>query len=68
MDSAHRCKVAMTADEQTNYKSSDELTQSKLLKIARRRVEAQILVELESRGVQVQIRFNPKLKERAYST
>jgi len=56
-------KVAMTADEQTNYKSSDELTQSKLLKIVARRVEAQILVELESRGVQVQIRFNPKLKK-----
>jgi len=57
-------KVAMTADEQTNYKSSDELTQSKLLIVARR-VE-QILVELVN--VQVQIRFNPKLKERAYST
>jgi len=33
MDSAIDAKVAMTADEQTNYKSSDELTQSKLLKL-----------------------------------
>lgn len=57
-------KVAMTTDEQTSYKSSDELTQSKLLKTAARRVEQQILAELESRGVQMQIRFNPKLKEK----
>ena len=57
-------KVAMTADEQISYKSSDELTQSKLLKTIARRVEGQILAELESRGVQMQIRFNPKLKEK----
>ena len=57
-------KVAMTVDEQISYKSSDELTQSKLLKIVARRVESQILAELESRGVQMQIRFNPKLKEK----
>ena len=57
-------KVAMTADEQTSYKSSDELTQSKLLKTVARRVEQQLLSELESRGVQMQIRFNPKLKEK----
>lgn len=57
-------KVAMTIDEQTSYKAGDELTQAKLLKTAARRVEAQILAELESRGVQMQIRFNPKLKEK----
>lgn len=57
-------KVAMTADEQTNYTSSDELTQAKLLKNAARRVEGQILAQLESRGVKIQIRFNPKLKEK----
>jgi hypothetical protein len=57
-------KVAMTADEQSSYKSSDELTQSKLLKTVARRVESQILAQLESRGVQMQIRFNPKLKEK----
>jgi hypothetical protein len=38
--------------------------QSKILKNAARRVESQILSELESRGVQMQIRFNPKLKEK----
>ena len=57
-------KVAMTTDEQISYKSSDELTQSKLLKIVARRVESQILAELASRGIQMQIRFNPKLKEK----
>lgn len=57
-------KVAMTVDEQTHYTSSDDLTQSQLLKTAARRVEQQILAELESRGVQMQIRFNPKLKEK----
>jgi len=57
-------KVAMNADEQTNYISSDELTQAKLLKNAARRVEGQILAQLESRGVQMQFRFNPKLKEK----
>jgi hypothetical protein len=57
-------KVAMTADEQTSFAASDELMQSKILKNAARRVETQILSELESRGVQMQIRFNPKLKEK----
>jgi hypothetical protein len=37
--------------------------QIKLLKQVSRRVEAQILEALKSRGVQTEIRFNPKLKE-----
>ena len=57
-------KVAMTPDEQKSFAASDEIGQSKLLKNAARRVEAQILADLESRGVQMQIRFNPKLKEK----
>jgi hypothetical protein len=57
-------KVAMTPDEQTRYAASDELMQSKLLKNVARRVEGQILAQLEARGVQMQIRFNPKLKEK----
>lgn len=57
-------KLAMTADEQTSYQASDELTQIKLLKSVARRVEATILSNLESRGVRVVIRFNPKLKEK----
>lgn len=57
-------KAAMTADEQTSFASSDEIAQSKLLKNAARRVEAQILADLESRGIKIPIRFNPKLKEK----
>lgn len=57
-------KVAMTSDEQKKYTVTDELTQSKLLKNAARRVEAEILAQLESRGLKMQIRFNPKLKEK----
>lgn len=57
-------KVAMTTDEQASFASSDELTQTKLLKNAARRIEGQILADLESRGVQMQVRFNPKLKEK----
>ncbi len=57
-------KAAMTADEQTKYAATDELNQIKLLKNAARRVEGEILAELESRGVKMQMRFNPKLKEK----
>lgn len=57
-------KVAMSIDEQTSYQASDELMQSKLLKNVARRVEEQILAQLESRGLQMPIRFNPKLKEK----
>lgn len=57
-------KATMTADEQTKFAASDELMQSKLLKNVARRMEEQILAELESRGLQMPIRFNPKLKEK----
>lgn len=57
-------KAAMTTDEQTKYAASDEITQIKLLKNAARRVEGEILAELASRGFKMQIRFNPKLKEK----
>lgn len=57
-------KLAMTTDEQSSYQASDEITQIKLLKNIARRVEAQILAQLESRGVELQVRFNPKLKEK----
>jgi hypothetical protein len=57
-------KPLMTAEEQANYeKAVDELTQSKLLKNVARRVEAEIIAELKTRGVQMEIRFNPKLKD-----
>lgn len=56
-------KLTMTDEEKASYEKSDELMQIKLLKQVARRVEAQILEELKSRGVQTEIRFNPKLKE-----
>jgi hypothetical protein len=56
-------KLTMTAQEKESYEKSDGLGQVKLLKQVARRVEAQILEVLKSRGVQTEIRFNPKLKE-----
>ncbi len=56
-------KLSMTDAEHLSYEKGDELMQIKLLKQVARRVEAQILEELKSRGVQTEIRFNPKLKE-----
>lgn len=56
-------KLTMTNEEKENYEKGDGLTQVKLLKQVARRVEAQILETLKSRGVQTEIRFNPKLKE-----
>ena len=57
-------KVQMTPEEQANYVGAiDELTQTKVLKQVARRVEAGILEILKARGVQADIRFNPKLKE-----
>lgn len=56
-------KQTMTEEEQAEYQSADEITQVKLLKRVARRVEEQVLTQLRDRGVQMQIRFNPKLKE-----
>jgi hypothetical protein len=58
-------KVLMTAEEQANYHnpSRDEIAQIKIMKNVARRVEAEILKILEVRGLQTEIRFNPKLKE-----
>lgn len=56
-------KLTMTNEEKETYEKGDGLTQVKVLKQVARRVEAQILETLKSRGVQTEIRFNPKLKE-----
>jgi hypothetical protein len=57
-------KQRMTADEQGSYQAAiDEVAQVKVLKQVARRVEAEILAILQQRGVQEEIRFNPKLKE-----
>jgi hypothetical protein len=57
-------KSAMTPEEQSAYNTAmDEVAQIKILKSVARRVEAEILSTLESRGVKEEFRFNPKLKE-----
>jgi hypothetical protein len=56
-------KLTMTTQEKESYEKGDGLTQVKVLKQVARRVEAKILETLKSRGVQTEIRFNPKLKE-----
>jgi hypothetical protein len=56
-------KLAMTETEKEIFQSADEVGKIKLLKQVSRRVENDILSTLEKRGVQMEIRFNPKLKE-----
>lgn len=56
-------KLTMTEEDKLRYNSNDELGQIKLLKSIAKRLEAQILKTLSDRGVKVEIRFNPKLKE-----
>lgn len=56
-------KLTMTTEEKESYEKGDGLTQVKVLKQVARRVEAKIIEALKSRGVQTEIRFNPKLKE-----
>ncbi|MCP6759304.1 MAG: GIY-YIG nuclease family protein [Fischerella sp. CENA71] len=57
-------KALMTAEEQANHENSiDEIAKIKIIKNVARRVEAEILKVLEGRGLQTQVRFNPKLKE-----
>ncbi len=62
---AIQVKGQMTPEEQTEYDhpALDEVGRSKVLKKVARRVEAEILAQLQTRGVQMAIRFNPKLKE-----
>jgi hypothetical protein len=55
----------MTTEEHDIYHNPliDDLVKMKLIKNIARRVEAEILAVLASRGLKTQIRFNPKLKE-----
>lgn len=57
-------KPAMTEEEKAQYRQSEEIQQIKMLKQVARRVEAQILERLSDRGAKIDIRFNPKLKEK----
>jgi hypothetical protein len=56
-------KVRMTEAEQTDYGAADDLGKIKTLKKVARRVEADILAQLQGRGVTEEFRFDPKLKE-----
>lgn len=57
-------KTLMTPEEQHSFAAAlDEATQSKVLKQVARRIESEILKVLQARGVQAELRFNPKLKE-----
>jgi hypothetical protein len=56
-------KQIMTESEKNQYQQTDELGQIKLLKKISRRLETEIQEQLTMRGVQMEIRFNPKLKE-----
>ncbi len=54
----------MTEEEKAQYQQNDELGQTKIRKKVARRVEAKIQQQLSDRGVKMNIRFNPKLKEK----
>ncbi len=57
-------KETMTAEEQASFANAiNETAQVKVLKQVSRRVEVNVLELLKTRGVQEEIRFNPKLKE-----
>ncbi|HEY9735807.1 MAG TPA: GIY-YIG nuclease family protein [Trichocoleus sp.] len=56
-------KLTLTEAEQAEYAALEEVAQIKYLKQTARRVEAQVLEKLKARGVQMDLRFNPKLKE-----
>lgn len=57
--------ASMTTQEAENYHNplNDEIAKMKIIKNIARRLEAEILAQLETRGLKTQIRFNPKLKE-----
>ena len=54
---------AMSDAERASFEDLDGVAQIKLRKQVARRVEETILTKLKERGVQTEIRFNPKLKE-----
>lgn len=56
-------KPTMNEQEKLEYKQSEEIVQIKLLKTVARRREAEVNAKLKERGVSMDLRFNPKLKE-----
>ena len=57
-------KMKMTEEDKVIYADSDEISQIKLLKNIARQVQSDIEKSLLERGSSVDIRFNPKLKEK----
>ena len=53
----------MNEIQQQEYQQADELGKGKILKQIARHHEAEIKQQLHDRGVTINIRFNPKLKE-----
>lgn len=56
-------KLLMTTEEKQEYQNSEDIAKIKLLKKISRRVETEIIEKLQARNIQMEIRFNPKLKE-----
>ncbi|MGB3693354.1 MAG: GIY-YIG nuclease family protein [Spirulinaceae cyanobacterium] len=56
-------KPLMSEEEKQQYGKLEEFAQTKLLKKIARRFEADILQEIAARGVKMELRFNPKIKE-----
>jgi hypothetical protein len=61
-------KRYMTEEERAEIEAADEGTKMKRLKDLARRVETEIMAALEARGVQMPLRFDPKLKEKGLLT
>ena len=57
-------KAMMSDSEQEEYQSIEVGQDKKFLKQIARRVESEILETLQARGARMQLRFNPKLKEK----
>lgn len=56
-------KQQMTDEERIAIENADGVSEIKLIKNVARRVQAEVLEQLEARGVNMELRFNPKLKE-----
>ncbi|NEP16568.1 MAG: GIY-YIG nuclease family protein [Leptolyngbya sp. SIO4C1] len=56
-------KQQMTDDERAAIAKADGVQEIKLLKNVARRVQAEVLEALKARGAEMDLRFNPKLKE-----
>jgi hypothetical protein len=57
-------KIQMTSDERKTYEGGDELIKVKTLKQVARRVEVEVMAAVEARGARMNLRFDPKLKEK----